>query len=84
MREPERMAALFLAHKKGHQALGHNESADQGQGEDGPLAPDEHRHEGDQIMREHMDAVAKNDHHAAHDAMTALIDHHMAKKMMGK
>lgn len=42
--------------------------------------PDEHRHEGDVMMREHMNAVAMNDHQGAHDAMMALINHHMASR----
>jgi hypothetical protein len=49
-----------------------------------PPAPDEHRHEGDMIAREAMDAIHANDHQGMHDAMTALVDHHMAKKMMKK
>lgn len=76
MADPKAMAMMFL---KAHAEPDGDESAPP----EAP-APDEHRHEGDQIMREHMEALHNNDHQAAHDAMAAMIDHHMAKKMMKK
>jgi hypothetical protein len=64
---------------------GHDEPDGDEDGDDPtPASPDDHRHEGDQIMREHLDAVHENNHQAAHDAMAAMIDHHMAKKMLKK
>jgi hypothetical protein len=82
MADPKHMAMLFL------KAHGHAEPEPDGDEASAataePPAPDDHRHEGDQIMREHLDAVHSNDHQAAHDAMAAMIDHHMAQKMMKK
>ena len=75
MADPKEMAMAFL---KAHSGAPEEPT------EASEPEPDEMRHEGDQIMREHIDAVHKNDHQGAHDAMAAMIDHHMAKKMLKK
>ena len=70
------LAALFLKQ--------HASAAEPDDPEDTPAPePDDHRHDGDRIMRQAMDHMKKNDHQGAHDAMTSLIDQHLAKRSMG-
>jgi hypothetical protein len=75
------LAALFL---KEHAATGEGGAREGADTEAAVPEPDDHRHDGDVIMREAMDAMTKNDHQGAHDAMTALMDHHLAKRAMGR